>query len=294
MYNIPEYDTPELNAFYGRYFATPFNQCVNYGMGINEIHGGDSCDIYITTFNNPFYIEYQVKTIRRFFHAPVNIIVVDTACGLFPEVQARLVDICRKQNKVAYIEAPDNYYQHADPAHFDPSMKLGVTLNWIYYNVFLTRKVKYFGFLDHDCFLFRDIDLRAWLDQKGMYGLLTHSHHTEAWNLHVIANFFKYDYVAQKALDFRPSYFWMLDTGGNNYQSLYQPVKMEDYRLSHRCIRYTPDDIARKDAVQHYEIIDECWFHVASSGQDQLCGDNAKKLLYAKGFLDARLLMHRN
>jgi len=48
--------------------------------------------------------------------------------------------------------------------------------------------------------------------------------------------------------------------------------------------------ITSKDRVQHYEIIDKRWFHIAARTHDAAIGEGYKKLLYAKGFLDRSLL----
>ena len=117
-----------------------------------------------------------------------------------------------------------------------------------------------------------------------MYG--TVSRNLPKWNIHVIANFFRYNYVKDFQLDFRASYKHGLDTGGANYDILYHDKNIDDYILSHIGVRYTKEDICRKDAVQHYEIIDDKWVHFCATSHDQLVGDGEKKLLYARGALD--------
>lgn len=304
--NVPYNKAPNSShicqEWYDRYFST-----------VPESLGGlasmpapeGSTDIYITTFGNKdFFIEYQIKTLRRFFLSPHNIIVVDTNQDLHPEVSAAVLATCVREN-VIYIKAPDNHYQEAQ--HWDSTMKLGTTLSLLFHNVVKVRQPEYFGFLDHDCFLFRptttdDLFIRKikntepfayneYTQKKlDIYGTVSRNH--PKWNVHVIQNFFRYEAVKNLPMDFRASHTHGLDTAGALYNIIYSSLRMEDYMLSHIGVRYTDKDISRKDAVQHYEIIDDRFMHMCASSHDLLAGDTGAvsgKMLYTKGFFDAVL-----
>lgn len=297
-YNQPHTDSHIVKEAFDRLFGTKMEDCENTGIvrdmtiGCNDFYR--AVDVYITTFGNDWFIEYQIRLLRKLLTPNQTIIVVDTNQNLSPAISEKLRETCLRMsgenihNKVIYLKAPENHYQ--EQQHFDSTMKLGTTLSWLFHNVVKRRQPTYFGFLDHDCFLFRHFDPRPYLDKKGMYG--TVSRNLPAWNLHVITNWFKLDYVEHLPLDFRASYKHQLDTGGANYDILYRDKKMEDYVLPHIGVRYTEEDICRKDAVQHHEIIDNKWFHVAATSHDQLVGDGAKKLLYTRGFLSGVLRAH--
>ena len=280
-YNKSHSGSHVVQQWMDSYFGTTPEDCENIGYTTKSAEG--STDIYITTFGNSWFIDYQIKLLRLFFKSPFKIIVVDTNEDLNPEISAKLREICTGQCDVAYLKPPKNHYQ--EKQHFDSTMKLGTTLSFLFHNCVKQREPQYFGFLDHDCFLFKPTQMDIVLDGQGMYG--TPSRNGEKWNLHVIANFVRYNYVYGLLLDFRASYKHGLDTGGANRDILYADKNIEDYILPHIGVRYTEEDICRKDAVQHYEIIDNRFFHVAATGHDQLVGDGEKKLLYAKGFLDA-------
>lgn len=243
-------------------------------------------DIFVITFNNAMFVEYQIKTLRKFFDAPYNLIIVDNNNWLHPENSAQVKSICEREN-VLYLKAPDSEYQK--PEKFDPSMKLGETMNWVFETQIKSRQHNYFGFLDHDCMLVEHLDIRPYLDERGMYGRICIKE-SGAWNLHVTTNFFKYDFVKHLPLDFKASHKHLLDTGGANYDILYKDKDRNNYELHIEGYRYAEHDVNRKDSVQHYEIIDHRWFHIAASSHDQLVGDGAYKLIYAKGFLDAKLI----
>ncbi len=214
-------------------------------------------DIYIICFNNPFFVEYQIKTLRAFFKTPFNIIIVDNNNWLHNDSSEKILEICKREN-VVYLKAPSNYYQQVNS--FDPSMKLGTTINWLYKNCIKVREPKYFGFLDQDCFLFKPFNVAHYLDKKNMYGRICKSIISEAWNIHVTNNFFRFDFVKDIALDFRASHKYQLDTGAANYDLLYKSYDSKDYDLHLITYRYAENDVNRKDSVQHYEIIHEFAF----------------------------------
>ncbi len=282
-YNTPLSNHPPEVEFYQKYFSTNPNDCIN--VGYKNTHDNET-DIYIVTFNNPFFVEYQIKTLRAFFRTPHNIIIVDNNNWLHEDCSKKVMEICSREN-VIYLKAPDNYYQNS--TSFDPSMKLGTTMSWLFHNCIKVREPKYFGVLDHDCMLIKNIDIRSYLNQKGMYGRVCKSAISAAFNLHVTTNFFRFDFVKELPLDFRASHRYQLDTGGANYDVLYKNHNLLDYDLHLITHRYAEQDVNRKDSVQHYEIIDRCWFHMAASSHDQLVGDGIFKLSYAKGYLDAIL-----
>lgn len=306
--NVPYNKSPDSShitaAWYERYFATQPEDCeiINYTTKAEE----GCTDIYITTFGNSWFAEYQIKLLRLFFKSPFSIIIIDTNEDLNPEISARLKEICTGHPNVIYLKPPKNHYQ--EKQHFDPTMKLGTTLSWLFHVCVKQREPKYFGFLDHDCFLFKrttinNLFLRSFpckepfsfqsdeeVREMNMYG--TPSCNGEKWNLHVIANFFNFDYVKHLPLDFRASYKHRLDTGGANRDILYADKNLEDYRLSHIGVRYIPEkDISRAGGVQHYEIVDNRWIHSPALGEDQRVGDPGyeKKLMYIRGFLEAAL-----
>lgn len=271
--------------FYNTYFDTPLAACQSYSYYAPT--PGAETDVYIITFNNPFLVEYQIKTLDRFFRAPFTPIVVDNNNWLHPETSARVLQLCIDE-QATYIKAPDNLYQRED--YFDPTMKLGTTMNWLYLNCVRERKPKYFGFLDHDCFLVKFFDIRPYLDARGMYGRVQRSARTAGWNLHVTTNFFRSDFVGERLLDFRASYPYELDTGGANYEILYKDVDPDEYEIEYHAVRFAREDVNRKDSVQHYESIDDgTWYHMCASTHDQLAGDGQFKLAYTKGYLDSRL-----
>lgn len=283
-------DNQEIE-FYNSYYKIKPEHCKTnlYTTTVNK----DAVDIYIPTFNSLFCVEYQIKTLRKFYKDNCNIVIVDNNNNLNAEVSNETFNICKKEN-VTYIKAPDNLFQ--TPNKFDSSLKLGTTMNWIYLNCVKERNVKYFGYLDQDCFLFQDLSLVNYLDNKNMYGPISKSTKPPfAWNLHVTSNFYKFDHVKDFVLDFRPSHTYQLDTGGANYDLIYKDLNPEDYDLHQQGYRYFEHDIGEKEVThpngsvtgtfQYYTIHDSKWIHMC--GSTGLASD--LKTAYIKGFLDCMM-----
>ena len=285
-YNKAPNSSALCQAWYDKYFSTKPEDCVreNYTPTARSFE----TDIYIISFNNPVLIAYQLQCLKRFFQSPNHITVVDNNNWLHQEASERTRQFCLDA-AVTYLKAPDNHYQ--EDAHWDPTMKLGTTMSFIWHNIAKPRGARYVGFLDHDCFLFKKTTISDLMfrnkQEWPMYG--TVSQNNEKWNLHVISNFFNVGAIGNLPLDFRASYKHGLDTGGANRDILYANRNIEDYRLSHIGVRYTSEDICRKDAVQHYEIVDSRWMHMCAVSHDQRIGDGARKWDYTKGFLDGVL-----
>lgn len=274
---------PQEKEFYENYFIIPAETCKSYFY--NAVPENET-DVYIITFNNLFLAEYQIKTLRRFLKSPFNLIVVDNNNWLYPEESESLFQLCVRE-RVVYLKAPDNFHQRE--ISFDPTMKLGTTMNWLYLNCVRKRQPRYFGYLDQDCFLIHEFDIRSWLGEKGMYGRVVRSAKTEAWTLHVTVNFYRFDFVRNFVLDFRAQHNLYLDTGSANYPIIYKNLNPNDYEITQKTFRFSEQDVNRKNSVQHYEIIDGVWYHMGASSHDQLAGDGEYKLAYTKGYLDAIL-----
>lgn len=289
-YNIAPNNNQNTQNWYNDYFDVNPENCENH-LYTNVCD--NETDIYITVFNNTFFVEYQIKTLRKFFKSPFNLIIVDNNGSLHPENSAAILEICKSENLI-YLKSPENYYQRSDTV--DVTMKLGTTISWLFHKCVKSRKPKYFGVLDQDCMLTKDIDIRPYLDSKNFYGRVSRSKISPAaWNLHVVVNFFRFDAVKDVPLDFRASYKYQLDTCGANYDVLYHKYNPDEYDIISEGFRYTENNINEKvgnglkHPVQHYEIIDKTWFHLCASSFDQLNNEGMAKILYAKGFLDSRI-----
>lgn len=273
---------PKELEFCNTYFGIDPVDCDNYGYNNQPVN---ETDIYVITFNEPDFVRYQIKTLRKFFKDPFNLIIVDNNNWLHPEGSAEVLNICMEEG-VIYLKAPDNHYQGKD--FFDPTLKLGTTLSWIFANCVKKRSPKYFGFLDQDCFLIKDFRIVPILDKVGMYGLVSHGVN-DSWNLHVTFNFFRFNFVSHLLLDFRAGWENHLDTGGKNWDILYKDYSYKDYELKNVAYRYAKYDVEPKSNRNLYEIAEETWYHMGGSSHDKILGTGIFKFAFTMGFLNSRL-----
>ena len=282
-------DIPFLSEYYG----TTLYQCKRHNI---EAASPTSpiLEIYITCFDGLLYAKYQIKTLR-YFMPEANIVIIDTNGNLNPEASKATEELCIAE-KVSYIKLPHNKMQDV-PCY---SSKLGVDMTWIFRNVVKHRQPKYFGYLDQDCFLIKPIwpYLKSYLDKKGMYGLSwQHPDRKDPdgnpyWLVHIMQNFFKYDFVKDIDLDFRPAGHWGLDTGGCNYETLFRGKNPDDYHQKW-------ETLAEKVGEEHSDVFrdftlhdDSRWIHIqnstkALSGHPQ---ERQLKEMYMTGILNGILL----
>ena len=118
------------------------------------------------------------------------------------------------------------------------SRKEGAVDNWLYYEVvlkarsgslgprFAKRPPLYVGILHGDVFPFRPVDLRSYLDERNMYGVVhglesrghLSKYHERGYFLHPQLLFYRVDYMMQFKPDFRPGSGF--DTGGMMFETL--------------------------------------------------------------------------
>jgi hypothetical protein len=286
---IPEHDD---DVFYEQFYGVTLDQTEKVNIDSNK--STDELEIYITSFDGLLYAKYQIKTLRKFMGgADFKLIFCDTNSHIHPEVSKLTKELCIKEN-IGYVKLPHNKFQ--DMESF--SMKLGVDLNWIWRNCIQIREPKYFGFIEQDCFLIDDIwaYLKTYLDKKGMYGLAwpqtREPIESEYWVVHIMNNFFKFDFVKDRELDFRPAGFIGLDTGGCNYFHLFKYYNRLDYIQDEfqltEIVGHEWEDVFREFSLHHRSK----WLHIKNSTKPFTNHKNEReyKEIYMTGVLDGILL----
>lgn len=284
---IPEMDD---DIFYSRYYGIKLNQSEK--NLISEEKTNNDLEIYITTFDGLSYVKYQIKTLRKFI-VGINfqIIFCDTNSYINPEISRKTKELCIEEG-VGYVKLPHNKFQDLESF----STKLGVDMNWIWRNCIKTRQPKYFGFLDQDCFLIKNSCqyIKDYLDNKGMYGLAWPQDPnpilSEYWLVHIMNNFFRYDFVENIDLDFRPAGFIGLDTGGCNFFSLFKNHNRLDYIQSEEFLYELGKEW--KDIFREFSLHDNRWLHIKNSTKSftEHSKEREYKELYMKGILEGILL----
>lgn len=176
-------------------------------------------EFYIISWNSDFCAELQCRTIAAFCKDPYKIVICDSNCGEYPDKSKALADTAVKYG-ADLVVLPNELRGRQDRKGLANSHILGEKLNWVYYNIILTRKPKYFGFVDHDMFMYEDFRITDVLDKHGMWGDVIPKE--EKWILHPWLAFFKLDFLNGLLPDFRPN-FPTFDTGGMLWDTVIKP-----------------------------------------------------------------------
>lgn len=279
-------------------------------------------EIYVPFYNSTFCPEYQAKALSAFMQDDdVQIIFIDNNMGRHPDVSRRLTEIC-EEYKFLLIENTDSiceeFQSGIEKGVVSPSDKLGRTLDLIY-GLVQKRQPEYFGFLDQDCFPFRPVKLKEYLDRNGAYGKIVPTHPNERehltedgewlWNLHVIFNFFKTSFLDSRAVSFMPGSWGAkmgmprglaLDTAGMLWWDVYRRLDKSNYILPEEHYLYFDDTSLLNPSGDHptrvlYEVHDNKWIHMVHGATSSVTSDFLQpKTSYVKGFLDLALLYNQS
>lgn len=184
---------------------------------------GDIADtpVMVTiAFNLPWAIDLLIRSTRR--HMPEwRLIVVDNSNK--PEMRDEIRAICEREG-VSWIGLPKNPERAANRSH-------GLSLNWTFANILTPKKVRIFGFIDHDCFPFAPTPEFARIRERPVDGFRVRPRMVEgAWYVWAGYLFFNMDLAGWPKLDFNHDQALRLDTAGRNWTMLYRhldPAKLD-------------------------------------------------------------------
>lgn len=132
---------------------------------IPPIRGGqiaDLCDLAVVAFNNSAVVEYQIRTLSKFFKYPFRYTVFDNSTN--ESVSTEIFSICKNYG-VGYVKLPKQKFL---PKGYG-SYSHGIACNYLFYRYIRNAGAKYFGLLDHDLFLVHDFDISVHLEKQFFY-----------------------------------------------------------------------------------------------------------------------------
>lgn len=178
------------------------------------------CDAVCVTiaFNTPWVIDILTAA-WRVNVSGMTLVVADNSS----ETGARqeIADICA-QRGVAYIALPSN-------PEWNPNRSHGIAMNWAYYNLVRPLAPAVFGFIDHDCFPIKPVDVAMKMVGKAAYGRRWNApDEGAAWHLWAGLCFFDFARADAAEPDFKPLRSLRLDTGGGNWPRLYSRLDLAD------------------------------------------------------------------
>lgn len=192
---------------------------------------------YILIYKNLFCAEYQIKTIQTFCKDPYNIILLDSNCGVDEDLSNQLKQLCEK-NSVVCITIP-SFLENVDGDR--GALLLGTKLNYVFYHIVQVHKPSYFAFIDQDMFLYKPFKIMDFLDMHGMWGDIAEVDNNKSptfevedvidspWIIHPWLSFFKYDFVKDFSMDWRPCEYedGKFDTGGRLWETFISKKKID-------------------------------------------------------------------
>lgn len=209
----------------------------------------DFCDLIVITFNNAKVVDYQIRSLNKFFKYPFRYTVFDNSTN--KDVAQEISAECHKFG-VGYIRLPRQEFL---PKGYG-SYSHGIAINYAFNHYIRNGGAKYFGLLDHDMFLIGDFDVSHHLDaHQFFYGSRHYGFYIwpGLW-------FMTMDRLVKRGVDFRPSLHRHGDTGACNYSRHFRGINWDDYKLVddvHHLLDNSDDDIFKNG----YSILDGCWLH---------------------------------
>lgn len=207
--------------------------------------------VLVTAFEQPWALDWLLRMAQR------NL--VDTAVLVFdnsrqPSARLEIERVCRSRG-IPYLALPANPTRHVNRSH-------GMAMTWIFHNVVRAIKPRLFAFIDHDLIPVQKIELLERLRNQPFFGRLRASQ----WAWHLTAGYCLFDFsiVAGLPMNFLYDFSQKLDTGGRNWDCLYQNYDRDRLRFaSSSFVEVRDPETGKSHSV---EIIDDRWLHIGGIG----------------------------
>lgn len=189
------------------------------------IKNNPDLDIYVVAFNNAKLIEAQNYFLKKNLKDKFRLIIVDNSndSNKSKEIENFCLD-----NQISYIKLPKNKL-YSSYSHW-------LSLNYIMKNIVNKQDTKYIWFLDHDCFLIKEISIVKILEKQKLFWLIMDNIPFKIWwhilnfsgNRRIIRPWcaFYDKNLFDKWYDFFPNKRWIpisfLDTWWWNWKYIYK------------------------------------------------------------------------
>jgi hypothetical protein len=162
-------------------------------------------------FDDPTLVRWQTRLVRHFVPRARHLVVDNSP------TDGAADEIGRIAGTENYLRAPENPWS-GDAA----SRSHGIVLNWAWTNLIRPGQPEAFGFLDHDIFPTAPDDPFAPLATQDVFGVVRKV--GRRWFLWAGFCMFRFAATKDKPLDFSQDWFAELDTGGGNWNVLYERI----------------------------------------------------------------------
>jgi len=242
---------------------------------------GRNPDLLLATiaFEAPWAIDWQLRAMKAFMPGPAHLVADNSRdAARAAEIEA----VCARW-QVPYLRLPPN------PEH-NPSRSHGMAMNWVFRHVVAPLAPRRFGFLDHDLIPFQPTDIGAVLDTQPVYGQLQQ----REWGWYPWAGycFFDLDRLGDRAFDFRPDWFYRLDTGGRNHRAFLGALDADEFRWA----RLSRLDLVLDGSVVAADLLGiDGFFHIGNASLYDRAGASRIAMLERLSTEDAlAVIAHRS
>jgi len=217
--------------------------------------GGDRVYAFAIAFNTPWAIDALTRS-WAINGTGSRLIVVDNSRDR--NSRAEIARICRLRD-TPYFALPSNPENHANRNH-------GLAMSWTFHNIVRHLRPEIFGYIDHDNFPIREVDVAA-----RMHGKLAYGHRRSAaggrpgWYLWAGLCFMRFSAVEHIDLDFAPAFDEGMDTGGANWRRFYSTLAADNVEVE----RGMPSSF-RVDRLKALADTGATFFHVGGASYDRL------------------------
>jgi len=238
-----------------------------------EINSGildkNTLTIITIAFNSPQLFELQSKFLKKFIDCKFHYVIVDNSSN--SKASKRIEDYCTK-SKITYLKIPKTVYRD-----LDGSTSHGYALNWAYAQVVRRYRIKKFGFIDHDLYPIKKMNLDKVLDTYPIWG--RKQYRGDRWYVWPGLFFIDRRKIKKVKLNFLPDIG--LDTGGSNWLIFFHKYKKEKIPAMKHRVKYfrKTDGSKQNDAVEY--IGD--WLHIINTSKWQ---KGQSKTAYTKSLLN--------
>jgi hypothetical protein len=201
----------------------------------------------VVTFGQPWVLDFFLKMAGRHL-TDATVLVFDNSSR--PSERTEIERVCQEHN-VPYLGLPWNPTRHANRSH-------GIAMTWIFHHVVRSIQPARTCFIDYDLIPTERIELAGVLGDQPFYGVTKISQ----WGWALWAGYCLYDYnvISALPLNFLYDFSRGLDTGGRNWNCLYQNYDRSRFKFADFKFVEVIDPI--KGTPRKVECVDDRWIHL--------------------------------
>lgn len=236
-----------------------FQKCEHFNCSNQRLNdGNDTIDIITIAFNNTHVLLHQIELVKKnITDKNYKYLIADNSNN--EEQSIKIAEICKEHN-LGYIKLPKNKWLDKRSGSYSH----GAALNWLYYNYVAKRNAKVFGFLDHDIYPLKSINIEEKVGSQGFYGYPRLKEH--CWYIWPGLAFFENEKLSGINVNFSPCMVdkMYLDTGSSLFPVFYGKFDRDKVNFA-SFHRFPLTDIGYKNESLVEFIDDKTWFHSANA-----------------------------